>query len=129
MITDALLVGAGGAVGAPAAVYLYRNADRWRTTAINCVVCALLGFLTALQVKFDSAPALLLVGQGMLVTAAPITTVLLPLTAIGDREPTWQLVRRAARALAITGMYCSAFALLGYLSVYAFAGVQYKLKW
>ncbi|OMC40174.1 hypothetical protein A5740_24485 [Mycobacterium sp. GA-1841] len=129
MITDLALVGLGAAVGAPAAVYLYRNADRWRITAFNCVVCALLGCLTAVQSTADSPPALLLVGEGLLVTAAPITTVLLPMAAFSDRTHTWQAIRRAGRALAITGLYCSAFALLGYLSVYVFAGVQYKLKW
>lgn len=129
MITDMVLLGVGGAVGALAAVYLYRNADRWRITAINCVVCALLGCLTAVQATADSPPALLLFGEGLLVTAAPITTVLLPMATFDDRAHTWPGIRRAARTLATTALYCSAFALLGYLSVYVFAGVQYKLKW
>ncbi|WP_166903238.1 hypothetical protein [Mycobacterium sp. DL440] len=129
MTTDLLLVAAGGAVGAPAAAFLYRNADRWRIIAINSVVCALLGCLTALQTTMDSPPPVLLVGEGLLVTAAPLTTVLFPLAAIEPREHIWQAIRRAARTLALTAMYCSAFAMLGYLSVYVFAGVQYKLKW
>jgi hypothetical protein len=129
VITDLLLVAAGAAAGAPAAVYLYRNADRWRIIAINSVVCALLGCLTALQTTMDSPPPVLLVGEGLLVTAAPMTTVLLPLAAIDPRGYPWQTIRRTARTLALTAMYCSAFAMIGYLSVYVFAGVQYKLKW
>ncbi|OBK01073.1 hypothetical protein A5746_03655 [Mycolicibacterium conceptionense] len=129
MITDLLLVAAGAAVGAPTAVYLYRNADRWRIIAINSVVCALLGCLTALQSTMDAPPPVLLVGEGLLVTAAPLTTVLLPLAAIDLREYPWRTIRRIARTLASTAMYCSAFAMVGYLSVYVFVGVQYKLKW
>ncbi|MED5812393.1 hypothetical protein VST63_08470 [Mycolicibacterium sp. 050232] len=129
MSTDLLLVAAGAATGAPAAVYLYRNADRWRIVAVNCVVCALLGCVTGLQATMDSPPVALLFGEGLLVTAAPITTVLLPLTAISDRGDLRRAILRTARLLGITALYCSAFALLGYLSVYVFAGVQYKLKW
>ncbi|KLI07652.1 hypothetical protein ACT17_10770 [Mycolicibacterium conceptionense] len=62
-------------------------------------------------------------------TAAPLTTVLLPLAAIDLREYPWRTIRRIARTLASTAMYCSAFAMVGYLSVYVFVGVQYKLKW
>lgn len=125
---DLILVGLGGALGALIAVRLHRNADRWHIVAINCAVCALLGGLTAAD-RVVSGPLISLVGHGALLTAAPLTSVLLPLSAAPGGPGTGFPVRRTARALALNTTYCAAFALIGYLSMYALVGIYYKLSW
>ena len=123
-----LLILAGGALGACIAMRLYRGADQWRVTAVNCAVCTLLGGVEASDQLTGTYLGVFL-AQGLLITAAPMCSVLLPYNRTPDRAQAWPVVRRAARGLVVNSVYGCAFATLGYIVVFSIVSIAYKLTW
>jgi hypothetical protein len=121
-------VALGGAVGSGLTVVAHRwPSGASRVLAVNAVVCGLLGAFSAAGVHSAGLTALL--GYGVLSTAAPLTSVLLPLPTARDAAHVWGLARRAAVAMATNGIVCAAFATAGYLAVAVGITIYRKLTW
>jgi hypothetical protein len=118
----------GGALGSGLTVMVHRwPMPASRVLAMNAAVCGLLGAFSATGAQSAGLTALL--GYGVLSTAAPLTSVLLPLPTARDAAQIRGLTRRAAIALATNGIVGAAFATGGYLAVQIGVTIYRKLTW
>jgi hypothetical protein len=121
-------VALGGALGSGLTVMVHRwPTGASRALAMNAVASGLLGAFSA--AGWHSAALTALLGYGVLSTAAPLTSVLLPLPTARDVANIWGLARRAAIAMATNGIVCAAFATGGYLAVQIGITIYRKLTW
>lgn len=107
------LGGAGAAV--VLSLFYYRLPSTRLVTAVNGCACALLGALTAYP-HFD--PVLTPLVAGFLSTAAPLTSVFLPWPAIETMSEAMRFAGRVGGLLALNLLYGTAFAIVGFLSVF-----------
>ncbi|ULE33623.1 hypothetical protein [Mycobacterium sp. IDR2000157661] len=106
-----MLVAIGAGAASMVLLVAWRRRWGWRTVLLfNVVVSALAGAVAgALGFVNPESPLAALLSYGLLGTAAPFLSTLLPPTAPRDVAEVWSLLRRSAGILALTTL-CGATA-------------------
>jgi hypothetical protein len=123
-VTQLLLVAVGGALGSAVFLILYYHPpSQWRVLAVNSGACMVLASVVTLVPQLGMAFGL--VAFGVLTSVAPLTSVLLPMPKILRPADAWRLIRRSSIALAVNAVFCTSFAVAGYLAVYLSATIYH----
>lgn len=108
--------GAGAAV--LLSLFYFRQPSIRLVIAGNCGACALVAALTVYPHYY---PVLTPVAAGFLSTAAPLTSVFQPWPAIETMSEALRFAARVGGLLALNLLYGTAFAMVGFLSVFLVA--------
>jgi hypothetical protein len=123
-VTQVLLVALGGALGSAVFRMLYyQPPSQWRVVVVNSAACMVLASVVTLVPQLGMAFGL--VAFGVLTSVAPLTSVLLPMPKVLRPADAWRLIRRSSIALAVNAVFCTSFAVVGYLGVYIGATIYY----
>jgi hypothetical protein len=123
-VTQLLLVALGGALGSAVFLILYYNPpSQWRVLVVNSAACMVLASVVTLIPQVGTAFGL--VAFGVLTSVAPLTSVLLPMPKILRAADAWRLIRRSSIALAANAVFCTSFAVAGYLAAYVGASIYH----
>jgi hypothetical protein len=125
-VTQLFLVALGGALGSAVFLILYHHPpSQSRVLAVNCAACMMLASVVTLIPQVGMAFGL--VAFGVLTSVAPLTSVLLPMPKILRPVDAWVLIRRSSIALAVNAVFCTSFAVAGYLAVYVSATIYHMV--
>ena len=103
----------GATVGAVLTAYVLRAPrTRFALLTLTGVVCASLGVVTMIGMRFPNFPVLAVIGA--LSAAAPITLALAPMPVIKTVADAIEILRRAAASMTLHIIYGIAFAALGF---------------
>ena len=121
-MTQLLLVALGGALGSAVFLILYHHPpSQWQVVAVNSAACMVLASVVTLVPQVGMAFGL--IAFGVLTSVAPLTSVLLPMPKVLRPADAWVLFRRSSIALAVNAVFCTGFAVAGYLAVYVSASI------
>lgn len=112
-----VLVALGAVVGAVALAASWQAGWGWRQIVyVNTGVSALAGALAgALIFSANQSVLALFLGFGVLQTAAPFASVLLPFPSPQDASEAWRLIRRTCGLLALNCAFCATAASAAYI--------------
>jgi hypothetical protein len=114
-----VLVALGSAVGS--VVFLTAQRRRWcwrRILAVNAGICAVAGALAGILI-FGASNSVIwsFIGYGVLGTAAPFTSTLVPLSPPHRTSDAWRLISRTGALLAVNALFCATSAMAAYMIV------------